>query len=48
MRPSVRNNDQLRNLKVTHNFTKHAEGSFLIEFGDNKVICPASVFAGVP
>lgn len=48
MRPSGRNNDQLRNLKVTHNFTKHAEGSVLIEFGDTKVICTASVVAGVP
>ncbi|MDE5018921.1 ribonuclease PH, partial [Francisella tularensis subsp. holarctica] len=34
MRPSGRNYDQLRNLKVTHNFTQHAEGSVLIEFGD--------------
>ncbi|MDE4980401.1 ribonuclease PH, partial [Francisella tularensis subsp. holarctica] len=33
MRPSGRNNDQLRNLKVTHNFTKHDEGYVLIEFG---------------
>lgn len=48
MRPSGRNNDQLRNVKVTHNFTKHAEGSVLIEFGDTKVLCTASVMAGVP
>lgn len=48
MRPSGRNNDQLRNLKVTHNFTKHAEGSVLIEFGDTKVLCTASVISGVP
>ncbi|APC96411.1 ribonuclease PH [Francisella frigiditurris] len=48
MRPSGRNNDQLRNLKVTHNFTKHAEGSILIEFGDTKVLCTASVTEGVP
>jgi ribonuclease PH len=48
MRPSGRNNDQLRNLKVTYNFTKHAEGSVLIEFGDTKVLCTASVISGVP
>ncbi|MFC4893114.1 ribonuclease PH [Pseudofrancisella aestuarii] len=48
MRPSGRNNDQLRNLKIIHNFTKHAEGSILIEFGDTKVLCTASVTEGVP
>ena len=48
MRPSNRNNDQLRNIKATHNYTKHAEGSVLVEFGDTKVLCTASVIAGVP
>ena len=48
MRPSGRNNDQLRNIKVTHQFTKHAEGSVLVEFGDTKVLCTASVIPGVP
>ena len=40
--------DQLRKIKVTVPFTKHAEGSCLIEFGDTKVACTASVEAGVP
>ncbi|RUS69195.1 hypothetical protein EGW08_023040 [Elysia chlorotica] len=48
MRPSGRSNDQLREMKVTHNFTKHAEGSVLVEFGDTKVLCTASVTEGVP
>lgn len=48
MRPSGRSNNQLRDVKVTHNFTKHAEGSVLVEFGDTKVLCTASVIAGVP
>ena len=48
MRPSKRENNQLRNIKVTHKFTKHAEGSVLVEFGDTKVLCTASVIDGVP
>lgn len=48
MRPSRRNNNQLRNIRLTRSFTKHAEGSVLVEFGDTKVICTASVMAGVP
>jgi len=40
--------DQLRKIKVTVPFTKHAEGSCLIEFGDTKVACTASVEEGVP
>ena len=48
MRPSKRENNQLRNIKVTHGFTKHAEGSVLVEFGDTKVLCTASVIDGVP
>lgn len=48
MRPSGRNNDQLREVTITKNFTKHAEGSVLITFGDTKVLCTASVEARVP
>ena len=48
MRPSGREADQLRPLKITRNFTKHAEGSVLIECGDTKVICTATVVHGVP
>ncbi len=48
MRPSGRAVDQLRPLKITRNFTKHAEGSVLIECGDTKVICTATVVSGVP
>ena len=48
MRPSGRQNDQLRNIRFTRGFTKHAEGSVLVEFGDTKVICTASIEAGVP
>jgi ribonuclease PH len=48
MRPSQRQNNQLREIKLTRNFTKHAEGSVLVEFGDTKVICTASVTFGVP
>jgi ribonuclease PH len=47
-RPSLRANNQLREIKVTRHFTKHAEGSVLIEFGDTKVICTASATPGVP
>ncbi|HBS41310.1 MAG TPA: ribonuclease PH, partial [Oceanospirillales bacterium] len=39
MRPSGRANDQLRDVRITRNYTKHAEGSVLVEFGDTKVIC---------
>ena len=48
MRPSGRQLDQARDIKITRNYTKHAEGSVLIEFGDTKVICTASVADGVP
>jgi len=40
--------DQLRKIKVTKNFVKHAEGSCLIEFGHTRVICTASVEENVP
>jgi len=48
MRPSGRAPDELRAIKLTRNYTKHAEGSVLVEFGDTKVICTASVSEGVP
>ncbi len=40
--------DQLRPVRITRHFTKHAEGSVLVEFGDTKVICTASVEESVP
>ncbi|HBO24706.1 MULTISPECIES: ribonuclease PH [unclassified Providencia] len=48
MRPSDRLADQMRPIKITRNYTKHAEGSVLIEFGDTKVLCNATVEEGVP
>lgn len=48
MRPSGRAPDQLRDIRLTRNYTKHAEGSVLVEFGDTKVICTASVESHVP
>ena len=48
MRPSGRQVNELREVRITRNFTKHAEGSVLVEFGDTKVICTASVDKGVP
>ncbi len=48
MARSGRGNNQLRPVTITRNFTKHAEGSVLIEFGDTKVICTASVEESVP
>ena len=47
-RGNGRNPDELRTVKITRHFTKHAEGSVLIEFGETKVLCTASVEAGVP
>lgn len=47
-RPSKRANNQLREIKITRNFTCHAEGSVLVEFGATKVICTASVEENVP
>ena len=43
MRPSGRTPEQMREIRITRNYTKHAEGSVLVEFGDTKVICTASV-----
>jgi ribonuclease PH len=48
LRPSGRAVDEMRAIKFTRNYTKHAEGSVLIEFGDTKVICNASVEEKVP
>jgi len=48
MRPSQRAPDQLRPVRITRNFTRHAEGSVLIEFGDTRVLCTASVEDSVP
>ena len=47
-RPSGRRIDQLRAVKITREYTRHAEGSVLIEFGDTKVLCTASIEKGVP
>ena len=48
MRPSGRKPDEARAIKITRNYTKHAEGSVLVEFGDTKVICNASIDEKVP
>ena len=44
----TRKNDELREIKFTNNFTKHAPGSVLVEFGDTRVITTASVEEGKP
>ncbi|HEU0282883.1 MAG TPA: ribonuclease PH [Gallionella sp.] len=48
MRPSQRSPNQLRTIRITRRYTKHAEGSVLIECGDTKVVCTASVDEKVP
>ncbi|MFZ1642171.1 MAG: ribonuclease PH [Candidatus Contendobacter sp.] len=48
MRPSARAADEPRPIQITRQFTKHAEGSVLVEFGDTRVICTASVEERVP
>lgn len=48
MRPSGRTTSQIRPVTITRNFTAHAEGSVLIEIGDTKVLCNATVEVGVP
>lgn len=48
MRPSGRAHDQLREISITRQYTKHAEGSVLVKFGDTHVLCTASVIEGVP
>jgi ribonuclease PH len=48
MRPNNRSFNEIRPIKIERHYTKHAEGSVLIEFGDTKVLCTASVVSGVP
>tara|TARA_B110000438_G_scaffold77547_1_gene77749 strand:- start:6529 stop:7275 length:747 start_codon:yes stop_codon:yes gene_type:complete len=48
IRPSQRHANQLRSISIIRNYTKHAEGSVLVEFGDTKVLCNASVEESVP
>lgn len=48
MRPSGRAPEQLRPIRFTRGYTKHAEGSVLVEFGDTKVICTATIDERVP
>lgn len=48
MRPSGRQPEQPRDVRLTRHFTRHAEGSVLVEFGDTRVICTASVENKVP
>lgn len=48
MRPSKRHASQLRPIRITRNYLKHAEGAVLVEYGDTKVICTASIQEGVP
>ena len=48
MRHSGRRPDQLRDIRITRNYTKHAEGSVLIEFGETRVVCNVSVEEKVP
>src|SRR5690242_17623987 len=48
MRPSGRAPEELRPVRITRRYTKHAEGSVLVEFGDTKVLCTASLEERVP
>lgn len=48
MRPSGRQPDELRKIVLTCHYTKHAEGSVLVEFGDTRVICTASIEDRIP
>lgn len=48
MRSNNRAPNQLREIKITRAYTKHAEGAVLVEFGDTKVLCTATVTSGVP
>ena len=47
-RPSNRSYDQLRPVNITRQFTRHAEGSVLVEFGDTRIICNASIDNKIP
>ena len=48
MRPAGRSANQVRPVTLTRNYTKHAEGSVLVEFGDTKVLCTARIETQVP
>lgn len=48
MRPSGRAPDELRTVRITRGYTRHAEGSVLVEFGDTRVLVTATVEEGVP
>ena len=48
MRPSGRARDELRPIRFTRHYTRHAEGSVLVEFGDTRVLCTASVLDRLP
>lgn len=48
MRPSKRDANQMREVKITRNYTMHAEGAVLVEFGNTKVLCTATVESKVP
>ncbi len=48
VRPSRRRADELRPIRLTRGFTRHAEGSVLVEFGETRVLCTASVESQVP
>lgn len=48
MRPSKREANQLRPIKITRHYTAYAEGSVLVEFGQTRVLCNASIIEGVP
>jgi len=48
MRPSGRSPEQLRDIRFTRHYTKHAEGSVLVEFGDTRVLCTATVEDRIP
>lgn len=48
MRPSRRDPSQLRSITITKSYTQYAEGSVLVEFGQTKVLCTASITDGVP
>lgn len=48
MRSESRSSEKLRTIRFTRQYTRHAEGSVLVEFGDTRVICTASIQNGVP
>src|SRR5687768_12988649 len=48
MRPSRRQPDEMRAVRITRGYTRHAEGSVLVEFGETRVLCTASVLERQP